>query len=203
MVADGDEDECAICRESGGDCYVGLVCRTEPGEFYIQSCGHPVHKECHDAYMLSTARTLAQMRFINPSEPDPRAGEFKCPMCGRLANCILPRPSLASRPLVLRTTCMLLVDCFRDMGSTKPPGEQAAEAMGRHLSGMCVTQPENASTIRVAHMNLVCTTRHTLSCTVQHPHCRHNTTRCQYIRSVQNTAMSRCLNEYIVACECE
>ena len=51
-----------------------------------------------------------------------------------------------------------------------------------------------------SHMNFMCTTRHTLSSTVRHSHCRRNTTRCHhYIRSVRLAAiMPHSVNEYIV-----
>jgi len=59
------------------------------GGVHIQSCGHLLHVDCHQLYLKSLqeedANQLHQMQPFNP-----RNGEFTCPLCRQLGNCVLP-----------------------------------------------------------------------------------------------------------------
>ncbi|XP_074561564.1 E3 ubiquitin-protein ligase PRT6-like isoform X2 [Curcuma longa] len=58
---------------------------------HISSCGHAVHQECHDRYMLSLKqRYNGQLGFEKTHIVDPELGELLCPVCRRFANSILP-----------------------------------------------------------------------------------------------------------------
>lgn len=50
---------------------------------YINLCGHAIHASCCDAYLASTS--------LRDGAVDPgKNGEFRCPMCKRFSNCLVP-----------------------------------------------------------------------------------------------------------------
>ena len=50
---------------------------------YISLCGHAIHASCCDAYLASTS--------LRDGAVDPgKNGEFRCPMCKRFSNCLVP-----------------------------------------------------------------------------------------------------------------
>ncbi|XP_068671556.1 E3 ubiquitin-protein ligase ubr3-like isoform X2 [Montipora foliosa] len=59
------------------------------GGVHVQSCGHLLHVDCHQSYLKSLqeedANQLHQVQTFNP-----RNGEFTCPLCRQLGNCVLP-----------------------------------------------------------------------------------------------------------------
>ncbi|KAJ4978954.1 hypothetical protein NE237_009734 [Protea cynaroides] len=58
---------------------------------HISSCGHAVHQECRDRYLLSLKeRYNRRLVFEGGHIVDPDQGEFLCPVCRRLANSVLP-----------------------------------------------------------------------------------------------------------------
>ncbi|XP_042476695.1 E3 ubiquitin-protein ligase PRT6-like [Macadamia integrifolia] len=58
---------------------------------HISSCGHAVHQECRDRYLLSLKeRYNRRLVFEGGQIVDPDQGEFLCPVCRRLANSVLP-----------------------------------------------------------------------------------------------------------------
>ncbi|XP_043711855.1 E3 ubiquitin-protein ligase PRT6-like [Telopea speciosissima] len=58
---------------------------------HISSCGHAVHQECCDRYLLSLKeRYTRRIVFEGGHIVDPDQGEFLCPVCRRLANSALP-----------------------------------------------------------------------------------------------------------------
>ncbi|XP_043702921.1 E3 ubiquitin-protein ligase PRT6-like [Telopea speciosissima] len=58
---------------------------------HISSCGHAVHQECRDRYLLSLKeRYSRRLVFEGGHIVDPDQGEFLCPVCRRLANSVLP-----------------------------------------------------------------------------------------------------------------
>lgn len=54
------------------------------GGVHVQSCGHHVHLICHDAYILSLFSAQ------RPQNLNVERGEFLCPVCRQLSNCVLP-----------------------------------------------------------------------------------------------------------------
>ncbi|KAM0953533.1 putative carboxypeptidase U transcription factor interactor and regulator Znf-B family [Dioscorea sansibarensis] len=64
------------------------------GEFdgiYISSCGHVVHQECHERYLLSLKqRSIRRLGIEGGQIVDPDMRELVCPVCRRFANSILP-----------------------------------------------------------------------------------------------------------------
>ncbi|XP_048579140.1 E3 ubiquitin-protein ligase ubr3 isoform X3 [Nematostella vectensis] len=59
------------------------------GGIHIQTCGHYLHIDCQQSYLRSLqeeeAAQLHQMHSFNS-----RNGEFTCPLCRQLGNCVLP-----------------------------------------------------------------------------------------------------------------
>lgn len=64
------------------------------GGVHVQSCGHHLHLRCLHAYL----RALAAPQ--RPHNLHVERGEFLCPVCRQLANCVLP---LAPPPALPRT----------------------------------------------------------------------------------------------------
>lgn len=59
------------------------------GGVHIQSCGHLLHVDCHQSYLKSLQEEDAnQLYQVQPFNP--RNGEFTCPLCRQLGNCVLP-----------------------------------------------------------------------------------------------------------------
>ncbi|KAJ4970512.1 hypothetical protein NE237_003611 [Protea cynaroides] len=59
---------------------------------HASSCGHAVHEECRDRYLLSLKESRYNRRavFEGGHIVDPDQGELLCPVCRRLANSVLP-----------------------------------------------------------------------------------------------------------------
>ncbi|TKY66027.1 E3 ubiquitin-protein ligase PRT6 [Spatholobus suberectus] len=58
---------------------------------HLSSCGHAVHQGCLDRYLSSLKeRSVRRIVFEGGHIVDPDQGEFLCPVCRRLANCVLP-----------------------------------------------------------------------------------------------------------------
>ncbi|XP_072959504.1 E3 ubiquitin-protein ligase PRT6 isoform X1 [Typha angustifolia] len=61
---------------------------------HISTCGHAVHQDCHDRYLLSLKqRNIRRLGFEGGHIIDPDLGELLCPVCRRFANSILPASS--------------------------------------------------------------------------------------------------------------
>ncbi|KAJ7375333.1 hypothetical protein OS493_002084 [Desmophyllum pertusum] len=59
------------------------------GGVHIQSCGHQLHVDCYQSYLKSLQEEDSnQLHQLQPYNP--RNGEFTCPLCRQLGNCILP-----------------------------------------------------------------------------------------------------------------
>lgn len=54
------------------------------GGVHVQSCGHHVHLTCHDAYRQSLFSSQRPQNLMI------ERGEFLCPFCRQLSNCVLP-----------------------------------------------------------------------------------------------------------------
>ena len=54
---------------------------------HVTLCGHAVHSSCCDSYLKSVSRR--EDRFGDRLEGGKR-GEFRCPLCQRLSNCLVP-----------------------------------------------------------------------------------------------------------------
>lgn len=57
---------------------------------HISLCGHAIHKDCCDAYL----KTVASQRFDRIDSGKKR--EFRCPLCQRLSNCLVPFVDVAA-----------------------------------------------------------------------------------------------------------
>ncbi|KAK7293058.1 hypothetical protein RJT34_15919 [Clitoria ternatea] len=58
---------------------------------HLSSCGHAVHQGCLDRYLSSLKeRSVRRIVFEGGHIVDPDQGEFLCPVCRRLVNCVLP-----------------------------------------------------------------------------------------------------------------
>ncbi|KAK7255821.1 hypothetical protein RIF29_29243 [Crotalaria pallida] len=58
---------------------------------HLSSCGHAVHQGCLDRYLSSLKeRFVRRIVFEGGHIVDPDQGEFLCPVCRRLVNCVLP-----------------------------------------------------------------------------------------------------------------
>ncbi|XP_022838104.1 E3 ubiquitin-protein ligase Ubr3-like [Spodoptera litura] len=90
------------------------VCVGWEGGVHVQSCGHHLHLRCLHAYL----RALQAPQ--RPHNLHVERGEFLCPVCRQLANCVLP---LAPRPARPATR----------------PGTPAAQAMGKAMEDMTAT----------------------------------------------------------------
>ncbi|KAK7373743.1 hypothetical protein VNO80_07159 [Phaseolus coccineus] len=68
---------------------------------HVSSCGHAVHQGCLDRYLSSLReRSVRRIVFEGGHIVDPDQGEFLCPVCRRLANCVLPTlPGELKKPL--------------------------------------------------------------------------------------------------------
>ncbi|KAM0948285.1 putative carboxypeptidase U transcription factor interactor and regulator Znf-B family [Dioscorea sansibarensis] len=65
----------------------------EPGHcdgVHISSCGHAVHQECRERYLLSLKQRPIRRLGIEGHIVNPDMGELLCPVCRRFANSILP-----------------------------------------------------------------------------------------------------------------
>ncbi|XP_063964911.1 E3 ubiquitin-protein ligase ubr3-like isoform X1 [Lytechinus pictus] len=56
------------------------------GGVHIQTCGHSLHLDCHQAYLNSLRGHNYQAHDLDVR----RRGEFQCPLCRQLANSVLP-----------------------------------------------------------------------------------------------------------------
>ncbi|KAL2336616.1 hypothetical protein Fmac_011062 [Flemingia macrophylla] len=64
---------------------------TDCDGIHLSSCGHAVHQGCLDRYLCSLKeRSVRRIVFEGGHIVDPEQGEFLCPVCRRLANCVLP-----------------------------------------------------------------------------------------------------------------
>ncbi|KAJ0979508.1 hypothetical protein J5N97_014982 [Dioscorea zingiberensis] len=58
---------------------------------HLSSCGHVVHQECHERYLLSLKqRSFSRLGVGGGYIVDPDMGELLCPVCRRFTNSILP-----------------------------------------------------------------------------------------------------------------
>ncbi|KAI9116015.1 hypothetical protein K1719_012945 [Acacia pycnantha] len=74
---------------------------TDCDGLHLSSCGHAVHQECLDRYLSSLKeRSVRRIVFEGGHIVDPDQGEFLCPVCRRLVNCVLPTiPGNLEKPL--------------------------------------------------------------------------------------------------------
>ncbi|KAI4354491.1 hypothetical protein L6164_003346 [Bauhinia variegata] len=64
---------------------------TDSDGVHLSSCGHAVHQGCLDRYLSSLKeRFVRRIVFEGGHIVDPDQGEFLCPVCRRLVNCVLP-----------------------------------------------------------------------------------------------------------------
>ncbi|XP_061343240.1 E3 ubiquitin-protein ligase PRT6 [Gastrolobium bilobum] len=68
---------------------------------HLSSCGHAAHQGCLDRYLSSLKeRYVRRIVFEGGHIVDPDQGEFLCPVCRRLVNCVLPTlPGELQKPL--------------------------------------------------------------------------------------------------------
>eukprot|EP00095_Tigriopus_kingsejongensis_P006031 maker-scaffold889_size84747-snap-gene-0.19 protein:Tk06031 transcript:maker-scaffold889_size84747-snap-gene-0.19-mRNA-1 annotation:"e3 ubiquitin-protein ligase ubr3" len=59
------------------------------GGIHVQSCGHHMHYDCRQSYCETLKQ---QMRLTRDQALDTDHGEFICPLCRQMANCLMPVP---------------------------------------------------------------------------------------------------------------
>ncbi|XP_078377169.1 E3 ubiquitin-protein ligase ubr3-like isoform X1 [Oculina patagonica] len=63
------------------------------GGVHVQTCGHHLHVDCQQTYLKSLQEEDANLLHQLPHQMhpyNPRKGEFTCPLCRQLGNCVLP-----------------------------------------------------------------------------------------------------------------
>ncbi len=82
-VIKGDDvvPSCGPCTKTAYHSYVGV---------HITLCGHAIHKGCCDAYL----KTVVSQR--NDRLEGGKRKEFRCPLCQRLSNCLVPFVDVAA-----------------------------------------------------------------------------------------------------------
>ncbi|XP_029192377.2 E3 ubiquitin-protein ligase ubr3-like [Acropora millepora] len=61
------------------------------GGVHVQTCGHLLHVDCHQSYLKSLQGEDAnQLHHHQALSFNPRNGEFTCPLCRQLGNCVVP-----------------------------------------------------------------------------------------------------------------
>ena len=99
----GNGDALALCgytqasmvlKGGGGLPHVGAEAYSDPAAYvsrfvgtHVTLCGHAVHSVCCEKYIQAAAQR--DDRFHDRLEGGKR-GEFKCPLCQRLSNCLVP-----------------------------------------------------------------------------------------------------------------
>lgn len=61
--------------------------KNQPTRITMRSCGHVLHFHCYSSYILHEIRRNPEEVF---NSLDLTSGEFHCPLCRRICNCILP-----------------------------------------------------------------------------------------------------------------
>jgi hypothetical protein len=84
---------CGLAQSStvlkgGGGPFKGIQANLFVG-VHVQLCGHAIHTSCCDAYLASSS-TRDSSADATSSSSDKKRGEFRCPMCQRLSNCLVP-----------------------------------------------------------------------------------------------------------------
>jgi len=73
-----------VLKGGGGPSAGGSVSRLVG--VHVTLCGHAVHSSCSDAYLASMAQRDNSIERLEAG----KQGEFRCPMCQRLSNCLVP-----------------------------------------------------------------------------------------------------------------
>ncbi|KAJ8731652.1 hypothetical protein PYW07_004816 [Mythimna separata] len=106
------------------------------GGVHVQSCGHHLHLRCLHAYL----RALQAPQ--RPHNLHVERGEFLCPVCRQLANCVLP---LAPHPAVPRTphrahhVSAQIIHDMLEKEHPPPAPSRLSEAMGKAMEDMTAT----------------------------------------------------------------
>ncbi|GBP21649.1 E3 ubiquitin-protein ligase UBR3 [Eumeta japonica] len=113
------------------------------GGVHVQSCGHHLHLGCLQSYL----RSLAAPQY--PHNLHVERGEFLCPVCRQLANCVLPLappPQRAPPPPRLLTgkrhDFRMLAEQIQhmlDKDHPPPAASRLSEAMGKAMEDMTAT----------------------------------------------------------------
>ncbi|XP_050557029.1 E3 ubiquitin-protein ligase Ubr3 isoform X2 [Spodoptera frugiperda] len=113
------------------------VCVGWEGGVHVQSCGHHLHLRCLHAYL----RALQAPQ--RPHNLHVERGEFLCPVCRQLANCVLPLAPRPARPAPRaprshQDTARTLQDLL-DQEHPPPAPSRLSEAMGKAMEDMTAT----------------------------------------------------------------
>ncbi|CAB3261049.1 unnamed protein product [Arctia plantaginis] len=106
------------------------------GGVHVASCGHHLHLRCLHAYL----RALAAPQ--RPHNLHVERGEFLCPVCRQLANCVLPlAPRAPPEPRAPRTfaqSAQRVADLL-ERDHPPPAPSRLSEAMGKAMEDMTAT----------------------------------------------------------------
>ncbi|CAK5066505.1 unnamed protein product [Meloidogyne enterolobii] len=63
-----------------------------PEELHISTCSHLMHFSCYNTFIKAAyvRENLRRMNVLNSQMLDTEMGEFLCPLCKRLSNCVMP-----------------------------------------------------------------------------------------------------------------
>uniref|UniRef100_A0A1I8B9X3 E3 ubiquitin-protein ligase n=1 Tax=Meloidogyne hapla TaxID=6305 RepID=A0A1I8B9X3_MELHA len=63
-----------------------------PEELHISTCSHLMHFSCYNTFIKAAyvRENLRRMQVLNSQMLDTEMGEFFCPLCKRLSNCVMP-----------------------------------------------------------------------------------------------------------------
>lgn len=107
------------------------------GGVHVASCAHQVHLRCLHAYLRALAAPA------RPHNLHVERGEFLCPVCRQLANCVLPLapPPPAPAPRAPRdhaASARLIADML-ERDHPPPAPSRLSEAMGKAMEDMTAT----------------------------------------------------------------
>ncbi|CAH1638018.1 unnamed protein product [Spodoptera littoralis] len=129
-----DWDEDALPKDYDCESWLVSVCVGWEGGVHVQSCGHHLHLRCLHAYL----RALQAPQ--RPHNLHVERGEFLCPVCRQLANCVLPLAPRPARPAPRppRPAAARLQDLL-DQDHPPPAPSRLSEAMGKAMEDMTAT----------------------------------------------------------------
>ncbi|XP_031559765.1 E3 ubiquitin-protein ligase UBR3-like [Actinia tenebrosa] len=81
------------------------------GGIHAQTCGHYLHVDCQQSYLKSLQEEEAAQLHHTQSF-SPRNGDFTCPLCRQLSNCVLPEIPLLIMPSQGNQKHMGHIDCL-------------------------------------------------------------------------------------------
>jgi len=126
------EDSLAFCGYSqastvlvnGSDSHVGV---------HVTLCGHAIHKHCCDSYIRTT---LSQ----RDDRGEGKRREFRCPLCSRLSNCLVPFVDVAAN--------------WADQVNAEDPSNTTLATLKAEDESMSIDSPGSSETVDNNNLSL-------------------------------------------------